>query len=254
MKKSKGILLTAVWLLLAGTAGFLLRLQQNHKLGPAGLKMVQQSVYDEKGNVIGTNTIDLPAKVLNYESTNLPVTTVELGWLPKDTTYGRKVYQAPDNFGLMLSVVLMGTDRTSIHKPEICLWGQGWTVNKSELLTIPMSRPEPYELPIMKLTATKQVKLPSGQSVNYQSIYAYWFVAENRLTALHSERMWSMAKELIRTGTLQRWAYVAVLAHCPPGQEEATFDRMKKFIVASVPEFQLVPRASSRRGIASSSH
>jgi len=55
--------------------------------------------------------------------------------------------------------------------------------------------------------------------------------------------MWWMARDLIRTGVLQRWAYVSYLAICEPGQEDATFERMKTFIAASVPEFQLTPSA-----------
>ena len=54
--------------------------------------------------------------------------------------------------------------------------------------------------------------------------------------------MWWMADKLVRTGVLQRWAYVSCLAVCYPGQEEATYERVKKFIAASAPEFQLVPK------------
>jgi hypothetical protein len=31
---------------------------------------------------------------------------------------------------------------------------------------------------------------------------------------------------------------------CAPGQEAAAYDRVKKLITASVPEFQLVPRGA----------
>jgi hypothetical protein len=55
--------------------------------------------------------------------------------------------------------------------------------------------------------------------------------------------MWQMAKHLLRTGELQRWAYVSVFAVCAPGQEDAAFERIKRFIAAAVPEFQLTPRA-----------
>jgi hypothetical protein len=53
--------------------------------------------------------------------------------------------------------------------------------------------------------------------------------------------MWWMARDLIKTGILQRWAYVSYCAFCLPGQEDATFERMKAFIAASAPEFQLTP-------------
>jgi hypothetical protein len=56
--------------------------------------------------------------------------------------------------------------------------------------------------------------------------------------------MWWMARDLFRTGILQRWASISYFAACAPGQEEATFKRIKQLIAASVPEFQLVPRAT----------
>jgi len=40
---------------------------------------------------------------------------------------------------------------------------------------------------------------------------------------------------------LQRWAYVSYFTACLPGQEDATFARMKALITASVPEIQLPP-------------
>jgi hypothetical protein len=38
---------------------------------------------------------------------------------------------------------------------------------------------------------------------------------------------------------MQRWAYVICYTVCPLGEEEAVYDRMKAFIAASVPEFQI---------------
>jgi hypothetical protein len=79
-----------------------------------------------------------------------------------------------------------------------------------------------------------------------RGVYVYWYVADNMISAGTSgfQRMWWMARERLRTGVLQRWAYVTYFSACPPGQEEATFERMKKLIAATVPEFQLTPRAA----------
>ena len=49
--------------------------------------------------------------------------------------------------------------------------------------------------------------------------------------------------ELVETGELQRWAYITCFSVCEPGQEDATYARMEKFIQSSVPQFQLVPGA-----------
>ena len=219
-------------------ACLLLYLQSHQRLGQPGVRLAAQPVRDPEGRVVGTNSVSLPEQVLDYSSEPAPVTRLELGWLPKDTTYGRRLYQAPDGFGVLMSVVLMGTDRTSIHKPQYCLTGQGWRIDRSDQTTIRVERPDPYDLPVMRLTATGIRETAAGEKSVARGIYVYWFVADNELTADHLERMWWMARDLICTGTLQRWAYVSCFAACLPGQEEATYRRMKEFIAASVPEFQ----------------
>ena len=60
----------------------------------------------------------------------------------------------------------------------------------------------------------------------------------DEFTARHWQRMWWMARDLLRTGVLQRWASIGYFASCAPGQEEAAFARLKQFISASAPEFQ----------------
>ena len=103
-----------------------------------------------------------------------------------------------------------------------------------------MDRPHAYTLPVMKLISRKNVS-DGGQEVAASGVYVYWFVAERAYTANHWQRMWWMAREMLQSGVLQRWAYVSYFAVCSPGQEQTTFERMKKFIAASAPEFQLTP-------------
>ena len=141
---------------------------------------------------------------------------------------------------LLLSVVLMGTDRTSIHKPQFCLSGSGFDIDDAESApdTVRVESPHPYDLHVMKLVTSRE-DVVNGQPVKLRGIYVYWFVADHDLTADHWTRMRKMAAHLLSTGELQRWAYVSCFTRCLPGQEEATYGRMKKFIAAAVPEFQL---------------
>ena len=234
--QQKRIAVIVVVVAVALAAGGLSRAKSSfHRLGAPGLRMVDQPVFDTESNIVNTSTVALPDQILGLSSTPLPVSLAELGWLPKDTTYGRRRYGSISNPSFDLSIVMMGTDRTSIHKPQVCLMGQGMNIDSSELLSVSIMRPHPYELPIMKLTATET--LPGGSK--RRIIFIYWFVCENHLTARHSERMWWMAKDVLTTGVLDRWAYVSYYASCRPGEEAATFDRMREAIAASVPEFQL---------------
>ena len=186
--------------------------------------------------------VELPEHVLDFQSTAEPVPQIVLDYLPKDTSFGLRLYTAPDQFQALAHVVLMGADRTSIHKPLFCLEGQGWHIdeNASVQTTVHIERPVPYELPVTKYIASSVLNL-NGERVPAKAVYVYWFVAPGELTASHWQRMWWMARDLFRNGVLQRWAYVSFLSICRPGEEDAVFSRMKQLIAASVPDFQLTP-------------
>jgi hypothetical protein len=184
----------------------------------------------------------LPADLPGYTSEIREQAAVVTNSLPADTSYGQRLYQADDGFLSLVNVVLMGSSRASIHKPQICLTGQGWTINDSSSHEdrVHLDQPVPYELPVMRLNATKSFEA-QGQKVQKSAVYVYWFVDANRYTASHAQRMIWMAQDVAFKGELDRWAYVSLYAVCDPGEEDATFERMKKLITTSVPEFQLVP-------------
>jgi hypothetical protein len=185
--------------------------------------------------------IDLPEHVLDFTSTNVPESAVELGYFPKDTSYAHRIYQAPDGFGANVVVILMGTDRSSIHRPDYCLPGQGWAVGSKTVVNIPIGGEPAYALPVMKWIVRNSYQTPDGQKKEVSGVYVFWFVADHQQTTDSVQRLWWLARDLLRTGVLQRWAYVSYFSMCVPGQEEAAFERIKQLIAASVPEYQFPP-------------
>jgi hypothetical protein len=244
MNKQKWIILVSTLALIGGAATVLAQLRAKQKLGAPAVKT---SPLPDPERL----QVDLPERVLDYTSEPMEVQKIALDALPRDTSFGQRRYKAPDGFMADLNVVLMGTDRTSLHKPEFCLEGAGWNVDVSrcEATSVHMERPCTYDLPVMKLIARKDI-VQDGQKISLIGIYAYWFVAPNEYTAHHWQRMLWMAEDLLRTGTLQRWAYISCFHYCLPGQEDAAFERMKKMIAASVPEFQLTPGPAATLGAA----
>jgi hypothetical protein len=236
MNRQKWIILLAALAMIGGVGATLHRLKAGQTLGAPGIKT---------SRIPGSQRLDiyLPEDVLNYGSTNVPTDQGVLDGLPHDTSFAQRHYEAPGDqenwLGLM--AVLMGTDRTSIHKPQFCLKGSGWDIDagRSSEETIRIERPRGYDLPVTKLVLSQDFMV-NGARQTRSGIYVYWFVADGQLTARHTARMWSSARHLLATGELQRWAYIGCLADCRPGDEDATYERMKKFIAAAVPEFQLV--------------
>ena len=234
MTRQKWILFLVALGLIAGTAGLLVRLKNHPRHGQPGIK-----ADPIPGDV--SMKIDLPARILDFSSTNVPEPEVVLSYLPKDSSFTERIYTAPDGFWIQSTMVLMGADRSSIHNADFCLRGNGLDPDEKKIVNIPIGGPTPYQLPVSVWKVSGDIPQPDGRRVKVNGLYVFWFVADHQQTPDHFEMMKRLALNLLRTGVMQRWAYVSYLSVCEPGQEEATYARMERLIAASVPEFQLPP-------------
>ena len=234
MTKQKWILFFVALVLIAGAAGALMRIKSFQKIGKPGILATP---------VPGTlkMNLELPERVLDCASTNVPEPELVLGYLPPDSSYAERHYVAPDGFDMTGTLVLMGADRTSIHKPDYCLPGQGWKIRSKKTVSLPIAGPAPYALPVSEWFLSNSFPNPDGGKTMVGGIYVFWFVTDGEETPNHDQFMRWLALDLLRKAVWQRWAYVSYFSACEPGREDATFARMEKVIAASVPEFQPPP-------------
>jgi hypothetical protein len=234
MKRQKVIFSLVALAMIAGTGLLLAFVPQ--KLGQPGVKTTP---------IAGSRKCDiyLPEQVLGCVSTNEDLDTNSAAMLPADTSYAGRIYFRGGRPVVESDVVLMGSDRTSIHNAEYCLSGQGMHIDQLTESSIHMDQPLSYDLPIIKIIATRSGTL-NGKPVTQRCVYVYWYVTDDALSNDHTghQLMWSMTRQLIRTGVLQRWAYVRFFTFCEPGREDEAFDEIKRMIAASVPQFQLTPK------------
>jgi hypothetical protein len=235
--RKKFFLFTVTLVLIAGTAGALTWLKAQQRLGAPGLKATPVP-----GSVM--MHYELPERVLDFTSTNMPEAQVVLDYLPKDTSFASRHYTAPDGAWAMANVILMGADRTSIHRPDYCLPGQGWQIHDKTEVKLPIAGAHPYELPVMKWIISNTFPAADGSKQSVSGLYVFWFVTEGQTTDNFPAMLKSMLFHQLTHGVMQRWAYVSYFTVCLPGQEDATFARLKPLIAASVPEFQLPPASA----------
>ena len=240
MNKKQWLILVVALVFMAGTAAALVWLKANQRLGEPGIKATPIA-----GKV--AMKLELPKYAAGFDSTNEPESDVVVDWLPKDTSYAQRRYFAPDGFWVNANIILMGRDRTSIHRPEYCMPGQGWHIDRQSVVKLPIAGSTPYELSVNKWRVSNTLQAENGQKVPVGGVYVFWYVAHHQETASHDEMMASMMRRLLTTGELQRWAYISYFAICSPGQEDRTFDQMKKLIIASVPEYQLPPSSGDSK-------
>ena len=134
----------------------------------------------------------------------------ERSLLPADTGLVRKFYQRPGGRdALHATIVLSGDDRSSIHRPQVCMTAAGHEIDRERIIRIPLEgRSEPLDVMVMDMSKTGAG--PDGAPSQYLSYYAYWFVGKGRETASHFQRIAWMGYDRIFHGVSHRWAYIAL--------------------------------------------
>jgi hypothetical protein len=197
------------------------------------------STGDETGVVM-----DLPDTIGSLEGVKGEISQAELAILPPDTEFARKTY-APfivpndDSINRILcSIVLSGREKRSIHRPERCLPGQGWTVIDSRVIDVPLASGHP-----LKVTALHLRRPVLNGTRMLESWYLYWYVGRKVSTPYSAVRVLLTNWDLIVHRTNQRWAYVIVSKPITAGFETSglnsaqTLQQLKDFIRVSVPYF-----------------
>lgn len=166
--------------------------------------------------------IELPAFLgTEWIGQRSEVTAVERSVLPPDTGYSRKNYIAVrDRSEVFVSVVLSGRDRTSIHRPELCLVGQGWHV-VSESAGV-LRNAEGQEMPATFLKIEKDFARPNGPAIRVKSLLAYTFIGPDRIVASHAQMVWQSSLARLRRLRGDRWAYVIVQTRAEENDVAAT--------------------------------
>jgi exosortase len=157
----------------------------------------------------GLNPIELPTSVgAEWFGRKEEVTALERQILPPDTGYSRKTYiplENPDR-QVFFSVVLSGRDRSSIHRPELCLVGQGWTIIGRSEQRLEAAGGPPVRATVLRIQ--REVMLPDKQRVTVPALLMYWFVNDETTVPSYREMLWRGGLDRLRHLRADRWAYV----------------------------------------------
>ena len=136
---TKRLIAVAIVLLVGLSTVFLL--PKSTATSPAGIAMV------------------LPNYVGDWIGQDSEVTQRERDVLAKDTEFARKTYTNLAGDSVYVSIVLSGDDMTnSIHRPARCLPAQGWNLQASSSLVLPLAGGRQLELTRLRTARSMQRK------------------------------------------------------------------------------------------------
>jgi len=185
--------------------------------------------------------MDLPVKVGEFTGKEIAATMGELAILPKDTQIARREYADAGGDRIMASIVLSGGEKRSIHRPEVCLPAQGWTMRGGKVEKINLA--DGRDLEVMDLSLVRDVEVAKGDRRKLYANYFYWFVGSEVTTPHHWSRVFLTSFDRITKNLNHRWAYVIVMSvvtegFLPLGKNETqTVEMLKQFTAEAAPSF-----------------
>jgi hypothetical protein len=191
----------------------------------------------------GLNPVELPAFLgTEWIGQRAEVSAVEREILPPDTGFSRKNYAfvSDRTRDVFLSIVLSGRDRTSIHRPELCLAGQGWTIEGTAQQVFravnESAQTTTDDFPATVLRVRREIPSPKGKIVVPQLV-AYWFVGSEVVVASNWQRFLHDASNRVLRARSDRWAYVLMQTDARDG-EAAALARMQTVLNGTLSAFQ----------------
>ncbi len=137
-----------------------------------------------------------------------PLARYSLGektWLPEDTRILKRNYSRGDGEMLAISVVVSGKSRLSIHRPEMCLPGQGFQILSTKVRTLDLGQGRTLRVNVVQAARTGE--RPIG--------FLYWFVNPRRETTSHWARIFSDVWARCVHNRVNRWCMVTVFSTQP---------------------------------------
>lgn len=216
---------------------------------------------DSETNPVAGVIVWLPDKVLGYDIETGVMGEEEKRWLPSDTTFLKRVYTEdwlPENEAkfrsLSATLIVAGSDSRSLHRPQVCLTAQHWTIEKREVIKLDTVG-GPLEVMDFHLRRTVRNEDGSAQTdsegapLYLRAHYIYWWIGPDGSTPSDEERVWLEVWNSILKGRKERWAYPSVMVWVDERKEKGEArERAFAFIRKYAPDFQKSLGAKEREG------
>ena len=179
------------------------------------------------GNVVETDSpFEKPQACPSCGSPMAYVSVGELTVLPSDTGFRKCHYYDALGDVYRVTVVINGKSRQSIHRPEVCLPAQGFSLENGHVVEFHLDNGSLLPMRCVDLRrrdSTSSLRMGQG----------YYFVSSNNLVASHLSRMLISIRDRAFRNRITRWAMVTLFCEEPlastPEREKAVAAFLSQF-------------------------
>lgn len=181
--------------------------------------------------------MELPSSLGQTQGLELPMTQRERGGLAADITLSRYQYLASGRSPVLATIVLSGESRRGLHRPDVCLPGQGWSI--IDRLAVPVPLPDDARHEAMMLRVSRDVPLEDGTVARVRGINLFWYEGYGGVrTADYYTHVLRTYLDSVFKNLNHRWALVSFFIQLPesePGEfdglgEARSLEELRDFV------------------------
>lgn len=188
--------------------------------------------------------LKLPLQLDNYQGRELFMTAKEQTLLDPGVRLTRLLYGSAAGRQIMATVILSGFEKRSLHRPEVCLPNQGWTI--VDRAQMPLRLEDGREITVMMMRLFRDSEPQPGVRIRTRALNFYWYIgSDGTWCPDHYEHVFLSYFDAVFRNIQHRWAmasfYVPV-SDRPVGAEDPlaelnAMEDARQFIEKLAPKF-----------------
>lgn len=190
--------------------------------------------------------LQLPLSLGDYQGREFDMTAQEKNILDEGVKLVRNTYGSQTGRQLMATVILSGLVKRSLHRPEVCLPGQGWTVTDST--HVPVRLDDGREITVTLLRIFHDKETPDGTRLRTRALNLYWYIGSDGTTCPeHYEHILLSYLDSVFRNIQHRWSMASIYVPLPEqtvGREDplielSALEDARSFIAKLAPSFMV---------------
>lgn len=124
--------------------------------------------------------LELPLQMEGFQGQQMEMTAQEANILDEGVQLARTFYTSTKGRRVLVTVIVGGPGKRTLHRPEVCLPGQGWTIASSNVLPLKFADEQVTEATLLRLF--REVEVEPGKRVRMRGLNLYWYVGSDGST------------------------------------------------------------------------
>ena len=180
-------------------------------------------------------TMKLPATIGNFQGEDTGMSSREKQAFDEGVEMARTVYKSPEGKEFICTLVLSGPIKRSLHRPEVCMPGQGWKIERKGVVQLVTENGGSQDATLLYLF--KDHKTRDGRRVRTRAYNLYWYVGYDVATPSYTTHVLLSHRDSVFRNINHRWGMASLFVVSrsrPVGQPDPLGDISANILMSEI--------------------